>query len=174
MQGNREVVCRLANEIKAKVGVEIGVRAGHQSLALLRDVPTLELLHSVDPWTRYEGWHSYQDKDLERDQRKLDSWYVDTLRKLLPFGDRSIVVRMKAENYARFIKHKLDFVYIDGNHESPFVDRDIELWTPMVRPGGLVIGHDYSHSGTDVKRVVDATFGDRVILDGARVWHVEV
>jgi len=174
MHGNREIVVGLANSIGALTGVEIGVHKGRQSAALLEGVPTLQLLHSVDPWARYEGWHSYSDPDLDRDRDKLNSWHIETLHRLQQYGQRSMVVRAMAQDYARFVKHKLCFAYIDGNHESPFVDRDIELWLPKVRSGGLLIGHDYGKGSTDVKTAVDKVFGDRVKNPGARVWYVEV
>jgi len=37
----------------------------------------------------------------------------------------------------------LDFVYIDANHEWPFVTQDIFYWSKKVRSGGIVSGHDY-------------------------------
>jgi hypothetical protein len=40
----------------------------------------------------------------------------------------------------------LDFVYIDANHEYPWVTEDIVHWSKRVRPGGIVAGHDYYRS----------------------------
>jgi hypothetical protein len=34
-------------------------------------------------------------------------------------------------------------VYIDANHDHDSVRRDLELWTPKVRAGGLIADHDY-------------------------------
>ena len=39
----------------------------------------------------------------------------------------------------------LDFVYIDANHAFEYVVADIAAWTPKVRDGGVVSGHDYIH-----------------------------
>jgi hypothetical protein len=38
----------------------------------------------------------------------------------------------------------IDFVYIDADHEYIEVKRDIEYWTPLVRKGGIIAGHDYN------------------------------
>jgi hypothetical protein len=35
-------------------------------------------------------------------------------------------------------------VYIDGNHDYLFVKKDIELYYPLVKVGGVMGGHDYS------------------------------
>ena len=40
----------------------------------------------------------------------------------------------------------LDFVYIDAMHEFDYMMVDIILWTPKVRKGGIVSGHDYTPS----------------------------
>jgi DNA repair exonuclease SbcCD nuclease subunit len=37
----------------------------------------------------------------------------------------------------------LDFVYIDGNHEFPYVAMDVAFWSKKVRSGGIVSGHDF-------------------------------
>ena len=40
----------------------------------------------------------------------------------------------------------VDFIYIDGNHSYDFVKRDIELYYPKVKDGGVIGGHDiYFH-----------------------------
>jgi predicted O-methyltransferase YrrM len=36
----------------------------------------------------------------------------------------------------------LDVLLIDGDHSYDGVRRDFELYTPLVRPGGLIILHD--------------------------------
>ena len=42
-----------------------------------------------------------------------------------------------------FEPNSLDFVYIDGNHYFDYVVEDIIHWSKIVRPGGIVSGHDY-------------------------------
>ena len=36
-----------------------------------------------------------------------------------------------------------DLVFIDANHDYDAVHADIEAWMPKVKPGGLLLGHDY-------------------------------
>lgn len=40
----------------------------------------------------------------------------------------------------------LDFVYIDQLHEFDPVMMDLIQWTPKVRAGGIISGHDYSNA----------------------------
>jgi len=36
----------------------------------------------------------------------------------------------------------VDFLFIDGDHSYEGVKRDFELWSPLVRSGGLIVFHD--------------------------------
>ncbi len=37
----------------------------------------------------------------------------------------------------------IDLLFVDGDHWYESVTRDIEVWTPIVKAGGLIIFHDY-------------------------------
>lgn len=43
----------------------------------------------------------------------------------------------------------VDFLFIDGDHAYDSVRRDFELYSPLVRPGGLVGFHDVSDRAND-------------------------
>ena len=62
-----------------------------------------------------------------------------------------------------FKKNSLDFVYIDSNHDFEFIVNDIIEWSKIVRPSGIVSGHDYWETGNDypchIKIVVNAYVG---------------
>ncbi|HLY81265.1 MAG TPA: class I SAM-dependent methyltransferase, partial [Caulobacteraceae bacterium] len=48
-------------------------------------------------------------------------------------------------------------LHIDGNHAEPLVATDVELWTPLVAPGGWIVFEDYEWAfGDGVKQVADA------------------
>lgn len=49
----------------------------------------------------------------------------------------------------------LDMVYIDAQHNYKDVKEDIAMWWTIVRPGGLLCGHDYLAHKWGVKRAVD-------------------
>lgn len=56
-----------------------------------------------------------------------------------------------------FEKEQLFFVFIDGDHDSPAVDEDLEKWFPKVKKGGIFAGHDYTSEELhgDVRKAVD-------------------
>jgi predicted O-methyltransferase YrrM len=49
----------------------------------------------------------------------------------------------------------LDFLFIDGDHSYSGVRRDFELYSPLVRPGGLIAFHDIARHPADVGCEVD-------------------
>jgi len=42
--------------------------------------------------------------------------------------------------------NSFDMVFIDGGHSYAMVKADILAYTPLVRAGGIVSGHDYTTS----------------------------
>lgn len=43
---------------------------------------------------------------------------------------------------ARDWSKPIDFLYIDAEHEMPYVEEDFANWTPFVKPGGILAAHD--------------------------------
>lgn len=43
----------------------------------------------------------------------------------------------------------VDFVFIDGDHSYEGVKRDFELWSALVRPGGIIAFHDMKPDAPD-------------------------
>lgn len=42
-----------------------------------------------------------------------------------------------------------DFFFIDAAHEAADVLADLKAWAPLVRPGGIVCGHDFERDDPD-------------------------
>jgi len=64
----------------------------------------------------------------------------------------------------------VDFIFLDGNHHSPFIDEDLQIWYPVLKSGGCIAGHDYVDS-KDVERAVNNLFQQNVIQDGSCWIH---
>lgn len=151
---------RLFHDLGYRVGAEIGVWRGEFAEALCRGIPDLQL-RCVDPWLPYEH---YREKKNRGD--RLTEAYDEARRRLHGFTchlDR----RMSAEAAVDVPDGSLDFVYIDANHGEAFVRQDLECWSPKVRRGGIVAGHDYGtkdrHAVIEVQAAVDAFTADHQI-----------
>lgn len=140
---HRELIA-LWRDLGYTVGAEIGTEAGRYAEEICRGVPGLKL-YCVDPYLAYARYTDHVS------QSRLDNFYnvaVSRLNKQNKF-DAEIIRATSLEAVKRFAPGSLDFVFIDGNHHFDFVVQDIIAWAPIVRPGGIVAGHDYKPEGSE-------------------------
>ena len=145
---NRLDLAKYFNELGFKVGAEVGVFDGYFSEELCKAIPGLKLF-SIDGWQIYGGYRntSYQ--------KMLDGAYEITKKRLKPYN-AEVIKKFSLDAIKDFEDESLDFVYLDGNHEYEYVKQDIEAWTPKVKKGGIVSGHDYYESKSGRLGVIKA------------------
>jgi hypothetical protein len=96
-------------------------------------------IYLVDSWKHIDGYrdtHNASDADLE-----VMCQYITRQCSLKPGlqvcrGDSVEIAKGIADECA-------DWVFIDGPHSADRVLRDLEVWWPKVRIGGLLCGHDF-------------------------------
>ncbi len=148
---NRTIMAALLNELGFKEGAEIGVAEGYHAQILCQAIPALRL-HAVDIWQKYPGYEEYPNPE---------DCYRQALENLKPYNVK-FYRKFSMDAVKEFPASSLDFVYIDGAHDFKSVAEDICEWSPKVRVGGIVFGHDYKRSSsrskfkTYVKDVVNA------------------
>jgi SAM-dependent methyltransferase len=137
-----------------KKGVEIGVYKGEFSEILAGYGGEL---FSVDPWRLYEDYGN------PRGQARLDEQFRHTTERLSKYPNVKIIRKASMEALADFEDESLDFVYIDGNHQFPYVAQDMYFWARKLKKGGILCGHDYARyksvnicGGCHAKEIVDA------------------
>ena len=146
-RSNRLTLARLFGQMGYRAGAEIGVGSGPYSEAICLANPGVHL-YCVDAWDAYPGYRDFTDpnhliQDYKMAQIRLAPYNVTLMRK-------------KSLDAAEcFDSDSLDFVYIDANHDAPFIGDDIAAWSPKVRSGGIVSGHDYASIHPDVIEAVD-------------------
>jgi len=70
------------------------------------------------------------------------------------------VRHMKSEEAAALEEdNSLSLVFIDADHTYEGCKKDIELWWPKLKKGGVMLGHDYGPHFEGVVRAVDERFG---------------
>jgi hypothetical protein len=77
------------------------------------------------------------------DANDRERCYRQATERLDPLPNVHIVKKFSMDALEDFEDESLDFVYIDANHEWPYVTNDIYYWSQKVRSGGIVSGHDY-------------------------------
>ena len=163
------------NEIK---GVEVGVWRGDLSKSLLSRLPRLKLW-MVDPWEDIEPTATMPKAGHEVTLARKNAERIARI-----FGSRAIIYQMTSTEATadfKFDDMKFDFIFIDACHLYDDVREDIEAWFPLIREGGLIMGHDYDGRGDrkkkwGVKRAVDefAAKNDlKVGVSPGLVWSIE-
>lgn len=121
-------------------GLELGVAFGENAEQILLK-SELKVLYLVDPWDYVPDQSPVGFGDAIKDWQGCYDYCID---KLKPFKDRYYLLKMASAEASKLIPDgSLDFVYIDANHMSPYIDEDLRLWYPKVKSGGVFSGHDY-------------------------------
>lgn len=134
----RDTLADWFREFGFLTGVEVGTERGLYAEILCKANPTAQL-YCVDLW---EGYTGYRDRTNSKEfveiyqtaQERLKDYKVEMIREF------------SMDAVKHFPEGSLDFVYIDANHEYPWVTEDIIHWSKRVRSGGIVAGHDYYRS----------------------------
>ena len=152
------VVMAIINTERMKTFAEVGVCKGETAYPVAQFCPSLEKYYLIDP-------------------KFAPQFSQHPLYGKVPIFE---IMEMTSEEAAPLIPDgSLDGCFIDALHYDPFISQDIRLWTPKVRPGGVVCGHDYANRRYPaVKAAVDSFYGEENIATVAvkmcKVWIYNV
>jgi hypothetical protein len=147
---NRDTLAHLFHVWGFTSGVEVGVERGLYSEVLCRENPGVRL-YCVDPWRAHRGYRDHVNQD------KLDGFCVEAGERLKPYPRATLVRKFSVDAAKDLGNGSLDFAYLDGNHNIENVIADLAAWTPKVRTGGIIAGHDFArHKWPNQIHVVQA------------------
>lgn len=151
----------------ALIGIEIGTNAGDSARALL-ERRQMTTLFTIDPWRHQPG----EGFEAGEGQPRHDEREASARRKLQSFGHKVRILKMTSDEAFEVLRlvrpadrSGFDFVWIDGHHAEAQVRKDIVNYWSLVRPGGILGGHDYGLVA-GVTRVVDAFMAGKTWATG--------
>ena len=124
-------------ELGFTTGAEIGTEAGKYARVLC-GIPGLHLT-CVDPWELYDENRGYKEGYTQ----EMHNRNYEDAKELLKGFNVDFRKQYAHDAVSIFPDESLDFVYIDGNHRLEYVVQDLTDWTPKVKKGGIVAGHDF-------------------------------
>jgi predicted O-methyltransferase YrrM len=144
--GELETLVALVRSVNAKGVLEFGINVGRTAQALLEYCPTIESYEGVDVPVGY-----VTEKPVQRGE-------VPPVAGELVKNDPRVKIIVRPTGSHELSPQDLspcDAVFIDGDHSRKGVLNDTALAFEVLRPGGIVIWHDYHDLGTvDVRDVL--------------------
>lgn len=146
--------------IDKELVVEFGAWHGRSTTALL----LAELVVSCDSWSTEQGlhWDSDHVSSGLPFLRFMENHLAAVINgKLIP-----AVMDLSHPDFQEALvsecKGQADMVFIDADHSYLGVRRDIETAKRLVKPGGMICGHDYGEKDwPGVAKAVKEVFGTR-------------
>lgn len=114
--------------------VEFGSFMGRSTRALADNSPDDCKIYAVDPWT------GFYNNVIPPISTFVMPQFIDNLRDHIESG-KVIIRRMYSDSFSLDIK--VDMVFIDGDHSYEGVVHDINKARSILKPGGMLCGHDY-------------------------------
>jgi len=160
-----EVINELIEKHDVKSFIEIGVLRGENASHILKKNPQLHYI-GVDPYVGGEDGVEYDHTNNMSEAIKIFRLYDNAV--LLRHYSTELA-SMLASNVTRY-----DMIFIDGDHSYKAVKQDIQYWKPLVKPGGILAGHDYSKHPSKagvIKAVNEKIPEDKLNLSDDNVWY---
>ncbi len=166
---------------KSSIVVELGSWNGRSSRAIADNLPADAKLFCVDTFSGSSGEPDAHKTAKEREGDGAFMKFFENLYDHIMLG-RVIPVRMESGNAAEILAKmgvKADMLFIDADHSYEGVKRDIQLWKPLVKEGGLLCGHDYylpeqnPLAWIGVRTCVDEMEPDAQQAPNTSIWHVK-
>lgn len=123
----KQFLKHLIEQNNFKTMIEVGIDTGKTTFFLLDNIPDLTI-YAVD-------------KDINK-------FYTDDVKER--YRERLIPLQGLSHIVADKIKDSIaDLIFIDADHSYESVKKDIEKYSPKLKIGGLLTGHDIDYPGVN-------------------------
>ena len=145
------------------IAIEIGSHMG-EGLNILASTGFFNKIHVIEPFKGDEEFN------------EIFNWSWDEVRTEWETNTRhfkDIINLHESFSYMvvdSFEDESIDFIYIDGEHTYESVKRDISLYLPKIKNGGIISGHDYHDVWPGVVQAVDELLGKPDGVFGDHSW----
>lgn len=128
---------------KGKCCAEVGVLRGGFSAAILQST-TPSKLYLIDLW-KQQPITDYDDKANVSDSEQ-EKCYQYVLKRFSKQIRQNVVVVRRGysdQQLNALPENSLDWLYLDANHSHGALSTDLRAARRVVKPDGLILGHDY-------------------------------
>jgi predicted O-methyltransferase YrrM len=139
--------------------VEIGSWMGRSTawLAAGSKAAGREQVHAVDV---FDGGPTLKNLDVIRNEGTTYHRFTENLESVGLFDRVEPIVAESSAAAQHWTKGAIRLLFIDGDHRYPAVRQDLDLWSPHVAVGGLVVLDDATESYPGVLQLLDEMIAD--------------
>lgn len=163
----------------AMVAIELGSLGGKSSRAIADNLPPDGVLYCIDTWAGSKEAPGELEYAAIEDGNHCYIDFLNSVWDLIQAG-KIIPLRMHGKYAAQFLEKNLikaELIFIDAGHAKGETKEDINNYLPLLKPNGILCGHDYnSPEGTwpDVAKEVHEVFGSKVQHPpNTTIWYIE-
>jgi predicted O-methyltransferase YrrM len=142
-----EELLKIFINLKAKKVLEIGSLMGFSLKHFMKYSTEYATIISVDlPVRDFCGPFDYRVKEQEENYSvKWREWAKEFKSKLFLIKGMS-QLETTYNQVNKICEGELDFIFIDGNHMYDYVKKDFEMYSPLVKKGGIIALHDIAEN----------------------------
>jgi len=168
---------KLISEIKPNLIFELGSYKGKSAIHmanLTKKYNTQCKIICIDTWLG--SAEHFNDEDLSR----VDGYptlFYQFLANVMHTNNQDVIVPLPIDTISeyRILKQNnclADMIYVDAGHFYESVSVDIKLYWELLKPGGVMLGDDYSNETWDgvVKAVHEFFPEDEIHVDKEKWW----
>lgn len=158
------IVAQIVEGLKPKLAIEVGSWKGksaiHLASAMCGAGENVAVV-CVDTWLGSDPVHAWRFRDdpvwgmQGRFKNGYPTLYYQFLANVMIAGYQDVIVPFPNTSHvaAGWFAHEniqADYIYIDGCHDEDFVYLDLVDYWPLLKPGGVMVGDDYSANWSGV------------------------
>jgi predicted O-methyltransferase YrrM len=115
---------------RSSVVVEIGSYIGASSIFIAKALSDDSKLYCIDTW--------------QNDAMTEGNWdsYTEFSKNIKSVKNKIIKIRQTSVEAGINFNEMIDLIFIDGDHSYEGVKKDIDIWFPKLKTGGIIIMHD--------------------------------
>lgn len=168
---------QIAESIRSKAKIiEIGTYHGRSICHLatmLKDLGKQPEIFAIDYYPK-DSFFCTKNENGEKIYRYIHppGNYLKNIKafKNMGLGDINIIPNHSEETADFFEDGSIDFLFIDGSYKYEYVIKNLDLYYPKIRLGGMIAGHDYHDKSPGVIKAVDEKFGTNVKIYPGTTW----
>lgn len=183
---NSETFEQLLEEHRPRLVIEVGTWKGASAVRMANIGTALDIenmvivcvdtfLGSAEMWAEKDDPRFFESLGLHHGFPTVFYQFLANVH-LRRLADKIVPLPLDSVNAASLLTEidlVADAIYIDGAHDYVSVRRDLEVYWPLLRPGGLMFGDDYASYAPGVIRAVDEfarDIGKTASNDSVRKW----